>query len=385
MSASTAPASSSIRWTGPRKVHRHWRIVLRCPECESRREGVFEQAAVERLDDELDRAAGRAAERSQARHACEHGGRNRVLHPRARRRPDRPLATSDLASSARRPRRPPARAAPSGPSGRTAGSAAFASATSASACSLASSSAPVAAIRSHSASACSAPLERGQVERGQLAVALAGEDQRQRDGAVEQVRAARLAGALDRTGDVEHVVEHLKGQPDAAGKRAERVRQTRCEPSHRRERPQAAGGLEQRRRLQLAASQIALDRDVRGVGVLALQQLARGERRAGVRRAPQLRRRPRCARARQTRGEQQVAGGDREPRRPAAAATVGCPRRSWAPSITSSCTSVAECTSSTATAARTSRSSPSALVAAAHRPTRRPARPAAGAAACRRP
>jgi hypothetical protein len=37
---------------------RHWRILLRCPECESRREGVFEQAAVERLDDELDRATG---------------------------------------------------------------------------------------------------------------------------------------------------------------------------------------------------------------------------------------------------------------------------------------------------------------------------------------
>jgi hypothetical protein len=36
---------------------RHWRIVLRCPECESRREGVFEQASVELLDDELDRAA----------------------------------------------------------------------------------------------------------------------------------------------------------------------------------------------------------------------------------------------------------------------------------------------------------------------------------------
>ncbi len=36
---------------------RHWRIVLRCPECESRREGVFEQTVVERLDDELDRAA----------------------------------------------------------------------------------------------------------------------------------------------------------------------------------------------------------------------------------------------------------------------------------------------------------------------------------------
>ena len=35
----------------------HWRIVLRCPECESRREGVFEQTAVEMLDDELDRAS----------------------------------------------------------------------------------------------------------------------------------------------------------------------------------------------------------------------------------------------------------------------------------------------------------------------------------------
>jgi len=39
---------------GPRR----WRIVLRCPECESRREGVFEQSTVERLDDELDRATG---------------------------------------------------------------------------------------------------------------------------------------------------------------------------------------------------------------------------------------------------------------------------------------------------------------------------------------
>jgi len=37
---------------------RHWRIVLRCPECEARREGVFEQACVEELDEELDRAAG---------------------------------------------------------------------------------------------------------------------------------------------------------------------------------------------------------------------------------------------------------------------------------------------------------------------------------------
>jgi hypothetical protein len=37
---------------------RHWRIALRCPECEARREGVFEQTIVEQLDDELDRGAG---------------------------------------------------------------------------------------------------------------------------------------------------------------------------------------------------------------------------------------------------------------------------------------------------------------------------------------
>jgi hypothetical protein len=35
---------------------RHWRIVLRCPECEARREGVFEQSAVEELDEQLDGA-----------------------------------------------------------------------------------------------------------------------------------------------------------------------------------------------------------------------------------------------------------------------------------------------------------------------------------------
>jgi len=36
---------------------RHWRVILRCPECEARREGVFEQTIVERLDDELDRGS----------------------------------------------------------------------------------------------------------------------------------------------------------------------------------------------------------------------------------------------------------------------------------------------------------------------------------------
>jgi len=45
-----------LDWT--EEGHHHWRIVLRCPECEARREGVFEQSVVEQLDDELDRASG---------------------------------------------------------------------------------------------------------------------------------------------------------------------------------------------------------------------------------------------------------------------------------------------------------------------------------------
>lgn len=33
-----------------------WRVLLRCPDCDEQREGVFGQALIERLDDELDRA-----------------------------------------------------------------------------------------------------------------------------------------------------------------------------------------------------------------------------------------------------------------------------------------------------------------------------------------
>jgi hypothetical protein len=35
-----------------------WRIAMRCPDCDLLREGVFGQALVERLDEELDRATG---------------------------------------------------------------------------------------------------------------------------------------------------------------------------------------------------------------------------------------------------------------------------------------------------------------------------------------
>ena len=81
---------------------RHWRIVLRCPECESRREGVFEQTAVERLDDELDRATGDCSATCGA-DPRQHVRTKSSLHPRARRGPDR--AAVGL-SSRRRLRQP---------------------------------------------------------------------------------------------------------------------------------------------------------------------------------------------------------------------------------------------------------------------------------------
>lgn len=56
-----------IDWSedGPR----HWRVVLRCPECEARREGIFEASEVEALDDELDRGS-----------ALLHDGLRRLTH-----------------------------------------------------------------------------------------------------------------------------------------------------------------------------------------------------------------------------------------------------------------------------------------------------------------
>ena len=119
----------------------------------------------------------------------------------------------------------------------------------------ASSSAPVASMRSQTRSADCGVVDRAGVERGELGVALAGDDEGQRDRAVEQVGAAVLARALGGARDVEDVVEQLEGEADAAPEVGERVRLAAG-----LERAEAAGGLEQARRLQLAAVQVALER-----------------------------------------------------------------------------------------------------------------------------
>jgi hypothetical protein len=37
---------------------KHWRVLLRCPDCEGVREGLFTQEAIEGFSDELDRGSG---------------------------------------------------------------------------------------------------------------------------------------------------------------------------------------------------------------------------------------------------------------------------------------------------------------------------------------
>ena len=159
--------------------------------------------------------------------------------------------------------------------------------------------------------------DAAQVDGGELRIALAGGDQRERHGPVEQVGAAVLPGALGRAGDVEDVVEDLEAQADAPPERAE------VEPGlPGRERAEPARGFEQPGGLELAAQQVAIEVDGGVPGVGALQQLAAGEGGAGV--AEDADRfglaalRQRRERAR----EERVAGGDGQVAAPAA-------RRRW--------------------------------------------------------
>src|SRR5947209_3572078 len=116
--------------------------------------------------------------------------------------------------------------------------------------------------------------DRAQVE---LQAALAREDERQRHGAVEQVGPPVLAGALGRPRHVEHVVEELEGEADASAELAELLGGPR-----RLQGAELAGRAEERTGLQLATAQVALGGDVVAPGVLALQQLAGGQRGGGV-------------------------------------------------------------------------------------------------------
>ena len=192
-----------------------------------------------------------------------------------------------------------------------------------------------------------------QVERRQLGVAAAGQDQRQRHRAVEQVGAARLAGALRRA-RTRRARRRAAGRPGRCGRRSARGRRRpRARPPSSAPIRQAASN--RRGGLQPAALQVALGRSRRST---------RRRRAASARRAPAPSRRarapappPRCRwrPARRTRARTAGRRWRWRPRGRRELNTVGRPRRSSARSSTSSWTSVAMCSSSTATAAGSAR------------------------------
>ena len=59
----------------------HWEVVLRCPNCEWTEVGKFDQATVERFDEELDQRHRGARPRPPPPRAGEHGGRGRRASP----------------------------------------------------------------------------------------------------------------------------------------------------------------------------------------------------------------------------------------------------------------------------------------------------------------
>ena len=172
----------------------------------------------------------------------------------------------------------------------------------------ASSSAPVAAMRSHSSSAARRRASRAGRARARSGSRSRARMKRQRDGAVEQVGAAVLAGPLGRAADVEHVVEQLEGEPDAAPERAERRRASRVAALRARRagrRPRTGA------RSSARSAQVALDADAGVPGVRALAAARRGERASSRRTAPAPPPRRRCGQLGERAREQQVAGRDR--------------------------------------------------------------------------
>ena len=125
------------------------------------------------------------------------------------------------------------------------------------------------------------------------------EDQRERHGAVEQVRAARLAGALGGPGDVQHVVQHLERHAEALAEPARVPPASSGRPPNIAPSRQAASN--RLRGLQPAALEVALGRHVLAPGVGALHQLPARERRRGPRERAHRLRRCRSPPARRTR------------------------------------------------------------------------------------
>ena len=160
-------------------------------------------------------------------------------------------------------------------------------------------------------------------------VALAGEDERQRDGAVEQVGAAGLAGALAGPETSSTSSRSWKASPMRRPNAPSASAVGAPPPPQRAER---AGGLEQPRGLQLAAAQVALDASrARPRRRRAAAARPRASAELASRERAQLRRRGRCARAREgarrTAGRRSRSPPRGPPRRPPSAVRGAAARR----------------------------------------------------------
>src|SRR5215207_11256354 len=97
-------------------------------------------------------------------------------------------------------------------------------------------------------------IEIAQLDLSQRRVDLAGDDQRERHGPVEQISPPRLAGALRWAGDVQNVVEELERHADLAPE----GRQLHVRGSPALGAPQQARALEQAGCLQRAALEVTI-------------------------------------------------------------------------------------------------------------------------------
>ena len=234
-SAPRATRSSSTRSSGTRPARRTGRSPCAARTASGTTVGVYEQDDVERFDEELDRGTeALVRDLKRLMRANMEDEIERFVAARSTPTPSSPrlLGRSGVpVDDRRRPRAPAPRAGRSG----SAGSSAFASRPSPSASPARVVQRAVAAIASHTASACSGVAHRAQVERRQLGVALAGEDERQRDRAVEQVGAAVLAGPLRRARR-RRARRRAAGRPGRSGGRSRPARRPGRRPRARRAR-----------------------------------------------------------------------------------------------------------------------------------------------------
>ena len=253
-SAPSATSTSSTPSSGRRPPPTHWEVAAALPQLRVDRPSGCSTRTPSTAST---RSSTTAPRRSSATSSASRGPTWRRRWSASRQRPGlrRHLADGLLGVRGRRPSRPPARAPRAGRSGSS-GRSAFAAATI--------SSASVARLLQHAGRgdrvAHRLRLRRASARRAGRARPAPGSRSRARMNGSVTVPSSRsvprcLPVRSAGPGDVEHVVEQLEREPDAAAEVAERVGLAAA-----LERAQPARRLEQPRGLEVAAVQVALAR-----------------------------------------------------------------------------------------------------------------------------